>query len=127
VTVTAPAILIVEDNDKNLKLFRTLFEMRGFAPVSARSAAEAFACADRNPPDVVVLDIGLPDLPGTDVLASLRGNPATAGCTVVAVTAYAMVGDRERLLAAGFDGYIAKPIQATTFVDDVLAARNGRC
>ena len=120
----SPAILIVEDNDKNMKLFSTLFELRGFAPVGVSTGTAAVAYALAHSPDLVLMDVGLPDMDGTEALRLLRADSRTSHIPVVAVTAYAMVGDRERLLAAGFTAYIAKPIDVATFVDTVLAARS---
>jgi CheY-like chemotaxis protein len=114
-------VLVVEDNDKSQKLFCALLELHGYRPVSARSVAEAVAAAVEQLPVVVLMDIQLPDGDGTSALRALRADPRTAGIPVVAVTAFAMRGDRERLLAAGFDGYVTKPIDAHTFVDEVAA------
>ena len=118
-------ILVVEDNDKNLKLVRDLLQFRDITATEARSGREALDAASEACPDVVLLDIDLPDMPGTDVLTELRRLPGMASVPVLAVTAYAMKGDAERLLAAGFDGYIAKPIDVRSFVDTVLAAASG--
>jgi two-component system cell cycle response regulator DivK len=118
-------VLVVEDNDKNLKLVRDLFQFRGITACEARSGREALDAASDNTPDVVLLDIDLPDMPGTEVLMGLRRIDGMASVPVLAVTAYAMKGDAERLLAAGFDGYIAKPIDVRSFVDTVLATVSG--
>jgi len=118
-------VLVVEDNDKNLKLVRDLLQFRGITATEARSGREALAAAAGCCPDIVLLDIDLPDMPGTKVLEALRLLEGMAAVPVVAVTAYAMKGDAERLLAAGFDGYIAKPIDVRTFVDTVVARAAG--
>ena len=118
-------MLVVEDNDKNLKLVRDLLQFRGITATEARSGRQAVEAAGACNPHVVLLDIDLPDMPGTDVLSELRALDGMASVPVVAVTAYAMKGDAERLLAAGFDGYIAKPIDVRTFVDTVLATVSG--
>ena len=118
-------VLVVEDNDKNLKLVRDLLHFRGITAAEARSGREAVEAAGACCPHVVLLDIDLPDMPGTEVLSELRRLEGMASVPVVAVTAYAMKGDAERLLAAGFDGYIAKPIDVRSFVDTVLAAVSG--
>ena len=115
-------ILIVEDNEKNLKLVRDLLHFRGITATEARSGREALDSAAESTPHVVLLDIDLPDMPGTDVLAGLRQLDGMGSVPVLAVTAYAMKGDAERLMAAGFDGYIPKPIDVRSFVDTVLAA-----
>ena len=114
-------VLVVEDNDKNLKLVRDLLQFRGITATEARSGREALDAAAGCCPHIVLLDIDLPDMPGTEVLEALRLLEGMASVPVVAVTAYAMKGDAERLLAAGFDSYIAKPIDVRTFVDTVVA------
>jgi two-component system, cell cycle response regulator DivK len=111
-------VLLVEDNDKNMKLARDLLAHRGVVVVPATCGAEALAVAATSGAQVVLLDVDLPDMPGTDVLGPLR--TALPGIPVVAVTAYAMKGDRERLLEAGFDAYISKPIDVRSFADTVL-------
>ncbi|HEY2165672.1 MAG TPA: response regulator [Jatrophihabitantaceae bacterium] len=116
-----PTVLVVEDNDKSLKLFCALLELRGYRTETAITVAEAVATALRVLPDLVVMDIQLPDGDGAAALSALRADQRTCQLPVVAVTAFAMPGDRERLLAAGFDGYITKPIDAHTFVDDLSA------
>jgi two-component system, cell cycle response regulator DivK len=118
-------VLVVEDNEKNLKLVRDLLHFRGITATEARSGREALDAVADQRPDVVLLDIDLPDMPGTEVLAELRRLDGMPSVPVLAVTAYAMKGDAERLLAAGFDGYIAKPIDVRSFVDTVLAAVSG--
>jgi two-component system, cell cycle response regulator DivK len=118
-------VLVVEDNDKNLKLVRDLLQFRGITATEARSGREALDAAAGCCPHIVLLDIDLPDMPGTEVLEALRQVEGMAEVPVVAVTAYAMKGDAERLLASGFDGYIAKPIDVRTFVDTVVAQASG--
>ena len=112
-------ILIVEDNDKNLKLARDLLQHDGFRTLDAETAAAAIALAEQHVPDVILMDIQLPDMDGVTALGRLRGLKATASIRVVALTAFAMAADRERLLAAGFDGYLAKPIDIHNFSDSV--------
>lgn len=108
-------VLIVEDNDKNLKLARDLLQFRGFRTLEAGTAAEGIGLACAHSPDLVLMDIQLPDMDGTSALRRLRETPQTAGLRVVALTAFAMGEDRDRLLAAGFDGYISKPIDVRQF------------
>jgi two-component system cell cycle response regulator DivK len=121
-------VLVVEDNEKNRKLVRDLLGFRGFRVVEATTATDALVAAraeDR--PDLVLMDVQLPDMDGVEALRLLRADPLTGAIPVVAVTAFAMKGDRERLLAEGFDGYVSKPIDARTFVDDLgplLSIRN---
>jgi CheY-like chemotaxis protein len=114
-----PRVLVVEDNEKNSKLACAVLEVAGIATVVATTGADAVAACQGEPPRAVLLDIQLPDRPGPDVLLDLRALPAMQAVPVIAVTAFAMSGDRERLLDAGFDGYIAKPIDVATFADTV--------
>jgi two-component system cell cycle response regulator DivK len=116
-----PTVLVVEDNANSLKLFCALLELRGFRPLTAETVREAVRIAAEALPRLIVMDIQLPDGDGTEALGALRASPVTAQIPVVAVTAFAMPGDRERLLAAGFDGYLTKPIDAHRFVDDLVA------
>lgn len=116
---TERVVLIVEDNDKSRKLARDVLQYGGFRTLEAGTGAEALILARVALPDVIVLDIQLPDGDGVAVLRRLRAEPATAAIPVVAVTAYAMAADRERLLAAGFDGYLAKPISVHAFPEQV--------
>jgi two-component system cell cycle response regulator DivK len=116
-----PTVLVVEDNANSLKLFCALLELRGYRALTAETVREAVQIAAEAVPRLIVMDIQLPDGDGTEALAALRASPGTTQIPVVAVTAFAMPGDRERLLAAGFDGYLTKPIDAHRFVDDLLA------
>ena len=107
-------ILVVEDNDKNLKLIRDVLEFAGYDVVTAISAELGVAMAMERPPDLVLMDLQLPGMDGTEALRQLRGSPRTKDVPVVAVTAFAMRDDREQALNAGFDGYLAKPISVTS-------------
>ena len=112
-------ILIVEDNDKNLKLARDVLQYRGFRTLEAMTAADGIALATEHRPDLVLMDIQLPDADGVSALRRLRDEPATRSIPVVALTAFAMQADRDRISAAGFDGYLAKPIDVLAFPDEV--------
>ncbi len=114
-------MLVVEDNERSLKLACDVLQLHGYETLSARTGAEAVVVAATQQPALVLLDVALPDMDGVDTLQALRANPRTAAIPVVAVTAFAMKGDRERLLESGFDGYVAKPIDVATFVEDVTA------
>jgi CheY-like chemotaxis protein len=119
-------ILIVEDNERNLKLLRDVLGVRGYSTVEARSAEEALERVRAEPPQLVLMDIQLPGMDGVAALRALRALPETAAVPIVAVTAFAMKDDRDRLLAAGFDGYIEKPIDIRALpstVDAYLGAR----
>jgi two-component system, cell cycle response regulator DivK len=112
-------ILVVEDNDKNMKLFRAVLLAKGYRTLEATSGGEAVALAAEHSPDLVLMDIQLPDIDGVEALDRLRADCRTASVPVLAVTAQAMEGDRERFLAAGFDGYISKPVNIGEFVATV--------
>lgn len=103
-------ILVVEDNERNLKLVRDVLQFAGFDVVAASSAEQGVAMAIAHPPDLVLMDLQLPGMDGTEALRQLRGSPRTTSVPVVAVTAFAMKDDREKALNAGFDGYLEKPI-----------------
>lgn len=115
----ALTVLIVEDNEKNMKLARDLLRVGGFTTVEATAAGEGVSRAREHLPDLVLMDIQLPDFDGWEALRRIRQDPVTAGLLVVAVTAYATAGDEGRFLAGGFDGYLPKPIDARTFSDTI--------
>jgi CheY-like chemotaxis protein len=117
--MTGEAILVVEDNDKNLKLVRDLLQLRGYQVLEARTAEQGLRLAAERTPCLVLMDIQLPDLDGISALKRLRADPATAAILVVALTAFAMNDDRERFIAAGFDGYLPKPIDIRALPDQV--------
>jgi two-component system cell cycle response regulator DivK len=104
-----------------VKLARDVLRFAGFRTVEAASGGEAISAAIEHTPDVILMDIRLPDMEGTEVVQRLRAATATAAIPVVAVTAYAMKGDRERFLAAGFDGYLEKPISVQELPAQVRA------
>jgi len=105
-------VLVVEDNRDNLDLMTFLLTALGHEPIAAMSGARAVEIARETQPDVVLLDIQMPEMDGFETARALRENPALDGVPFVAVTALAMAGDREMILDAGFAGYIAKPIDA---------------
>jgi two-component system cell cycle response regulator DivK len=112
-------ILVVEDNEKNMKLFRDVLQAAGYRTLEATTGGEAVALAADHAPDLVLMDIQLPDIDGVEALGRLRANERTASVPVLALTAQAMEGDRERFLAAGFDGYLSKPVNVTDLVASV--------
>ena len=118
-------ILVVEDNEQNLELVLYLLEEAGLPVVVARTADEARSAWRKSLPRLVLLDMHLPGIDGMSLVRELRDDPRTSALPVVAVTAHAMRGDRERFLAGGCTGYIAKPIQPGTFVDEVRAYLSG--
>lgn len=103
-------ILIVEDNERNLKLLRDVLGAFGYRILEARSAEDALLLAREERPQLVLMDIQLPGMDGLAALRKLRAAPETTATPVIAVTAFAMKHDRERLLSAGFDGYLEKPV-----------------
>ncbi len=114
-----PKILVIEDNQQNMYLVTFILEKNGYQVVQAWDGREGIELAGRVQPALILLDIQLPIMDGYAVAQALRSNPALADVPIVAVTSYAMVGDRERTLGAGCNGYIEKPINPDTFVDDV--------
>jgi two-component system cell cycle response regulator DivK len=107
---------VVEDNEKNMKLFRDVLTAKGFTTFEATTGAAALEAAAEHLPDVVLMDIRLPDLDGVEALRKLRADARTASIPVLALTAQAMEGDRERFLAAGFGGYLSKPVDIVELV-----------
>ena len=119
-------VVVVEDNVRSRRLVRDLLELHGFGIIEAESAEEALEAIQDTRPDLVLLDIQLPGMDGVAALRMLRGDPRTADVPAIAVTAYAMRGDEERLLEEGFDAYIAKPIDTREFVPRLLAVLEAR-
>jgi two-component system cell cycle response regulator DivK len=112
-------VLIVEDNEKNLKLVRDILQVKGYRTLEAGTAEQGLALAGEHRPDLILMDIQLPDLDGVAALKRLRSEPATASIPAVALTAFAMKEDQERFMTAGFDGYVMKPINVREFPDQV--------
>ena len=103
-------ILVVEDNATNMKLFRDVLQARGYRTIEATTGNEAIELAVEHAPALVLMDVQLPDIDGVEALCRLRADARTASVPVLAVTALAMDGDRERFLDAGFDDYVPKPV-----------------
>jgi CheY-like chemotaxis protein len=118
-------ILVVEDNERNLKLLRDVLEYAGYDVRVARTGEDGVTLAVKEPPDLVLMDLQLPGIDGMEALRRLRESPRTADIPVVAVTAQAMKQDRERALDAGFDGYVEKPISVRAFPDQVRGFLSG--
>ena len=114
-------ILLVEDMPANRALATKLLHAAGHEVLIAATAATGIAIARERLPDLVLMDLGLPDMDGWHALAEIRADQRAAGLCVVAFTADAMLGDRERALARGFDGYMSKPLDFATFADSVAA------
>jgi two-component system cell cycle response regulator DivK len=112
-------LLIIEDNVQNLYMMRFLLEKNGFAVIGAENGKKGIDAALRHRPQAILLDIQLPEMDGYAVVEELKKHPELAKIPIIAVTSYAMVGDRERILAAGANGYIEKPIDPETFVSEI--------
>lgn len=112
-------VLIAEDNPTNRELLRELLEIRGYTVAEACNGQEAVAMVEREPPDILLLDIGMPLLDGFGVVRKLRENPRFTSLPVVAITAYAMQGDREKIMDSGFDGYLSKPVNSSSLIHEL--------
>ena len=106
----AKTILIVEDNEQNRSLFKDVLEYHGYLVIEAANGADGVALAREHLPDLILLDIQMPVMNGFAAIQALRNDPATRGIPVIALTSFAMKGDREKIMVAGFQGYLAKPI-----------------
>jgi two-component system cell cycle response regulator DivK len=114
-----PLVLIVDDNDRNRKLARDVLRLARFRTLEAATAAEGIALASEHLPDVILMDLRLPDLDGMEAARLLRAGPRTSHIPVVAVTALALDARDDGLLDAGFAGYVVKPIDIDAFPDVV--------
>jgi two-component system cell cycle response regulator DivK len=114
-------ILIVEDNELSLKLERDVLQLQGYRTLEACTAGEGIDMAISNQPDLILMDIRLPDIDGVAALGRLRADPRTASIRVIALTSSAMSDDLERFRQAGFDGYLAKPIDVRHFLQEIAA------
>ena len=112
-------VLIAEDNPVNRELLREVLEARGYAVVEAGDGQEALRQIEETQPDILLLDLGMPVLDGFATIRQIRQNPAMAALPVLAVTAYAMRGDREKVMEAGFDGYLSKPINFEALMQEM--------
>ena len=114
-----PLVLIVDDEERNRKLARDVLQFSGFRTLEAGTAEDGLSLVAEQRPDLVLMDIRLPGMSGIDAVTLLKRDAGTASIPVVALTASTMRGDRERFLAAGFDGYLEKPIAIKEFPDQV--------
>ena len=119
-------ILVVDDDARNLRLAATALEQAGHEVLSAEGGAEGVEAALAHAPDLVLMDVQMPGMDGIAALRRLRAEPRCASMKVIALTALAMKGDRERLLAEGFDGYLEKPIRYKEFLASVALLLEGR-
>ncbi|TMG99041.1 MAG: response regulator [Betaproteobacteria bacterium] len=118
-------ILIVEDNEKNLKLVRDVLQVKGYTTLEAVTAEDGIRLAQEHNPGLILMDIHLPGMNGIEALGVLRADPATASIPVIAVTASVMQQDRKLITDAGFDAYVGKPINLKEFLDAVRGALEG--
>lgn len=112
-------VLIVEDNELNMKLFHDLLEVHGYRTLEARNGQDALRLAANSHPDLILMDIQLPEVSGIEVTRQIKDDPALRHIPVIAVTAFAMKGDEERIRAGGCEDYIAKPISVAGFLEKV--------
>ena len=115
----ANTVLIIEDYDLNLKLFNDLLEAFGYRTVKTKDGRQALPLAREHTPDLILVDIQLPEVSGLEITDRLKKDPALKAIPVVAVTAFAMRGDEQKILAAGCDAYLSKPISVTTFLETI--------
>lgn len=111
-----PSILIIEDNEQNMYMLSYLLESSNYKVIKAYNGIDGLRLAHENHPEIILIDIQLPDMDGYEICSKLRHNGLPKNTTLIAVTSYAMGGDREKSLEAGADGYIEKPINPDTFI-----------
>ena len=114
-------ILIIEDNPMNMELTSDLLKVVGYVVIQAETAEQGIETARAQRPDLIIMDIGLPLMDGLSAASILKSDEKTKDIPILALTSYAMKGDREKILAAGCEGYIAKPIDTRTFAEEVKA------
>jgi len=112
-------VLIAEDNGVNRELLRELLEARGYAVLEACDGQQALHMIEQTQPDILLLDIGMPVLDGFAVVRKIRENPRLATLPVLAITAYAMQGDQEKIMKSGFNGYLSKPVNARSLAEEL--------
>lgn len=112
-------VLIVEDNELNMKLFHDLLEAHGYQTVGTRNGIEALELARQHHPDLIIMDIQLPEVSGLEVTKWLKDDPQLRPIPVIAVTAFAMKGDEERIRQGGCEAYLSKPISVAKFIETV--------
>ena len=114
-----PTALIIEDTPDNLRLISFILNKHGIETIGAETGRQGIQLAETALPDFIILDIQLPDMDGTEVLDAIRRSKADGKVPIIAMTSYAMSGDRERLLAAGCNGYIEKPVDPMTVMEEI--------
>ncbi len=114
-------VLVVEDNDLNMKLFCDLLEAHGYATISAREGGGVVELARERRPDLILMDIQLPDISGLEVTQRLKADDELKSIPVIAITAFAMKGDEDRIRAGGCEAYVSKPISMARFIETIAA------
>ena len=122
-----PRVLVVEDEKDNMDLFVQILHYHGCEVLKAGDGREAINVTQQEKPDLILMDLSLPALDGWEATRALKGIPEVSHIPVIALTAHAMVGDKERALAAGCDGYISKPIEVTGFYEEVCGYLKEPC
>ncbi|RPD37652.1 response regulator [Candidatus Liberibacter solanacearum] len=112
-------VMIVEDNELNMKLFRDLIETSGYMSIQTRSGLEALEIARQHKPDIIIMDIQLPEISGLEITKQIKEDNELQGIPVIAVTAFAMKGDEERIRKGGCEAYISKPISLSIFMETI--------
>ncbi|MBA5724144.1 response regulator [Candidatus Liberibacter sp.] len=112
-------VMIVEDNELNMKLFRDLIESSGYKTIQTRSGIEALDLARKYRPDLILMDIQLPEVSGLEITKKLKEDDDLNGIPVIAVTAFAMKGDEERIRKGGCEAYVSKPISVPSFIETI--------
>jgi two-component system cell cycle response regulator DivK len=115
----AKTVLIVEDSELNMRLFNDLLEAFGYKTIKSRDGRQAIPLAREHKPDLIIMDIQLPEISGLELTDRLKKDEALKHIPVVAVTAFAMRGDEQKIMAAGCDAYLSKPISVTTFLETI--------
>jgi two-component system cell cycle response regulator DivK len=115
----AKTVLIVEDSELNMRLFNDLLEAFGYRTVKSRDGRQAIPLAREHKPDLIIMDIQLPEISGLELTDRLKKDEALKNIPIVAVTAFAMRGDEQKIMAAGCDAYLSKPISVTTFLETI--------
>jgi len=121
-----PSILIIEDNEQNMYMLSYLLENNNYNVIKAFNGIDGLQLAHNKHPEIILIDIQLPDMDGYEICNKLRYNGLPKGTTIIAVTSYAMGGDREKAIEAGADGYIEKPINPDTFVSQMEKIHNSK-
>ncbi len=117
-------VLIVEDNELNMKLFNDLLEAYGYLTIKTMSGQDAMSLARAHRPDVILMDIQLPEISGEDIIEWMKSDPELRSIPIIAVTAFAMKGDEERIRAKGCEAYLSKPISVAKFLEVVQSFAN---